>query len=28
VKVASKGPAKFLVTPPGLPILSCFFYMH
>ncbi|MBA2306348.1 MAG: hypothetical protein H0W08_27470 [Acidobacteria bacterium] len=26
---AAAGPAgKFIVTPPGLPILSCFFYMH
>lgn len=26
---AAAGPAgKFMVTPPGLPILSCFFYMH
>lgn len=28
VTAAYQGPAKFLVTPPGLPILSCFFYMH
>lgn len=26
--VAYTGPASVLVTPPGLPILSCFFYMH
>lgn len=25
---AAANPGKFTVTPPGLPILSCFFYMH
>lgn len=25
---AAAGAGKFTVTPPGLPILSCFFYMH
>jgi hypothetical protein len=25
---ASASAGKFTVTPPGLPILSCFFYMH
>ena len=25
---AAASAGKFTVTPPGLPILSCFFYMH
>ena len=28
VKTASGPPAKFVVSPAGLPIFGCFFYMH
>lgn len=28
VKAASGPPAKFVVSPAGLPIFGCFFYMH